>query len=98
MRAGWAAHNPGAPDPCAPAGGPADCADARVAARRRRRRRPAAQRLQDQIQALGPWGAVLFVTTVALAEMVPLLPTQPLSLASGLLFGAKEVRGGRLAD
>ncbi len=45
---------------------------------------------QEQIQALGPWGGVLFVTTVTLAEMVPLLPTQPLSLASGLLFGAKK--------
>ncbi|KAI8465569.1 MAG: snare associated Golgi protein-domain-containing protein [Monoraphidium minutum] len=44
----------------------------------------------EQIQALGPWGAVLFVVTVSLAEMVPLLPTQPLSLASGLLFGAKQ--------
>lgn len=44
----------------------------------------------EQIRALGPWGGVLFVTTVALAEMVPLFPTQPLSLASGLLFGAKQ--------
>jgi uncharacterized membrane protein YdjX (TVP38/TMEM64 family) len=44
----------------------------------------------EQVHALGPWGAVLFVATVALAEMVPLFPTQPLSLASGLLFGAKQ--------
>lgn len=42
----------------------------------------------DQVEALGPWGAVLFVATVAIAEMVPLFPTQPLSLAGGLLFGA----------
>eukprot|EP00775_Hariotina_reticulata_P013466 gene13466-13592_t len=41
----------------------------------------------DQIQALGPWGGALFVLTVMLAEMVPLFPTQPLTLASGLLFG-----------
>jgi hypothetical protein len=26
------------------------------------------------------------------AEMIPLFPTQPLSLASGLLFGAQKVR------
>jgi hypothetical protein len=51
-----------------------------------------APRPQDQIQALGPWGAAAFVVTVMFAEMVPLLPTQPLSLASGLMFGAKEVR------
>ncbi|KAF6261198.1 snare associated Golgi protein-domain-containing protein [Scenedesmus sp. NREL 46B-D3] len=42
---------------------------------------------QDQIAALGPWGAALFVVTVMTAEMVPLFPTQPLMLASGLLFG-----------
>eukprot|EP00878_Enallax_costatus_P017790 GHUV01018692.1.p1 GENE.GHUV01018692.1~~GHUV01018692.1.p1 ORF type:complete len:249 (+),score=73.09 GHUV01018692.1:299-1045(+) len=41
----------------------------------------------DQIDALGPWGGVLFVTTVMCAEMIPLFPTQPLTLASGLLFG-----------
>lgn len=41
----------------------------------------------DQIAALGPWGCVLFVVTVSVAEMVPLFPTQPLSIASGLLFG-----------
>jgi hypothetical protein len=37
---------------------------------------------------------VLFVVTVMAAEMVPLFPTQPLSLASGLLFGPKKVRLG----
>jgi len=40
-----------------------------------------------QVEALGPYGPVLFVAAVAIAECVPLLPTQPLSLASGLLFG-----------
>jgi uncharacterized membrane protein YdjX (TVP38/TMEM64 family) len=47
--------------------------------------------LQDQIAALGPWGGALFVLTVMLAEMVPLFPTQPLTLASGLLFGPVKV-------
>eukprot|EP00879_Flechtneria_rotunda_P006165 GHRR01006482.1.p1 GENE.GHRR01006482.1~~GHRR01006482.1.p1 ORF type:complete len:247 (+),score=57.30 GHRR01006482.1:269-1009(+) len=41
----------------------------------------------EHVQALGPWGGVLFVLTVMTAEMVPLFPTQPLTLASGLLFG-----------
>ncbi len=43
---------------------------------------------------MGPAGAVLFVVVVMLFEMVPLFPTQPLSLASGLLFGAQKVRQG----
>jgi hypothetical protein len=47
--------------------------------------------VQDQIAALGPWGGALFVLTVMLAEMVPLFPTQPLTLASGLLFGPVKV-------
>ena len=40
---------------------------------------------------MGPLGPVLFVSTVITAEMVPLLPTQPLSVASGLLFGGPKV-------
>lgn len=40
---------------------------------------------------MGPAGAVLFVVVVMLSEMIPLFPTQPLSLASGLLFGGKQV-------
>lgn len=47
--------------------------------------------LQHQVDSLGPWGGVLFVVVVMTAEMVPLLPTQPLSLASGLLFGPQKV-------
>lgn len=43
--------------------------------------------MQEEVESLGPWGAVLFVIVVMLFEMVPLFPTQPLSLASGLLFG-----------
>jgi uncharacterized membrane protein YdjX (TVP38/TMEM64 family) len=49
--------------------------------------------LQERIEELGPAGAVLFVVVVMLFEMVPLFPTQPLSLASGLLFGPQKVRG-----
>lgn len=36
---------------------------------------------------IGPAGYLVFVVLVMTLEMVPLLPTQPLSLASGLLFG-----------
>lgn len=39
------------------------------------------------VESLGAAGPVLFVVVVMLCEMVPLFPTQPLSLASGLLFG-----------
>ncbi|KAG2435886.1 hypothetical protein HXX76_007081 [Chlamydomonas incerta] len=39
---------------------------------------------------MGPAGAVVFVAVVMFAEMIPLFPTQPLSLASGLLFGGKQ--------
>lgn len=46
---------------------------------------------QDQIEALGPYGPFLFVGVVTILEMVPLFPTQPLSLASGLLFGPQKV-------
>ncbi|EFN58700.1 hypothetical protein CHLNCDRAFT_56835 [Chlorella variabilis] len=44
----------------------------------------------NSIEALGPWGPAAFVALVALAESIPLLPTQPFSLASGLLFGAQK--------
>lgn len=47
---------------------------------------------QDQIEALGPYGPLLFVVTVMITEMIPLFPTQPLSLASGLLFGPQKAR------
>ena len=46
---------------------------------------------QMEIEALGAVGAAIFVLVVMLAEMVPLLPTQPLSLAAGLLFGPVKV-------
>ena len=41
---------------------------------------------------MGPYGPLLFVVTVICAELIPLFPTQPLSLASGLLFGPRLVR------
>ena len=47
--------------------------------------------MQTEIEVLGPWGPVIFVLSVAAGEMVPLLPTQPLAIAGGLLFGAVRV-------
>lgn len=47
--------------------------------------------LQDKVENLGPYGPVFFVGTVVSAEMVPLFPTQPLTIASGLLFGPLKV-------
>ncbi len=47
--------------------------------------------MQDQVQQLGPWGPAAFILAVVCAEMIPLFPTQPLALSSGLLFGAQEV-------
>ncbi|EIE22112.1 hypothetical protein COCSUDRAFT_66464 [Coccomyxa subellipsoidea C-169] len=44
----------------------------------------------DKVHELGPWGPALFVVTVVGCEMIPLFPTQPLALASGLLFGPVE--------
>lgn len=42
----------------------------------------------EQVENLGPVvGPLIFTLTMAAAEMIPLFPTQPLSLASGLLFG-----------
>ena len=41
---------------------------------------------------MGPYGPLLFVVVVVCAELIPLFPTQPLSLASGLLFGPRLVR------
>ena len=36
----------------------------------------------------GQWAPVAFLCATMFAELVPLLPTQPISLAAGLLFGA----------
>jgi uncharacterized membrane protein YdjX (TVP38/TMEM64 family) len=46
---------------------------------------------QDYVQSLGPAGPAVFVAAVMVFEMVPLFPTQPLSLAGGLLFGPFQV-------
>ena len=42
------------------------------------------------IEGFGPLGPLAFIFTVSIAESIPLMPTQPLSLASGLLFGAQK--------
>ena len=42
------------------------------------------------IESLGPYGPAGFILAVAFFECIPLFPTQPLSLASGLLFGAQK--------
>ena len=51
--------------------------------------------MQDQVQQLGPWGPAFFIIAVVCAEMIPLFPTQPLALSSGLLFGTTEVIMGK---
>ncbi|KAK9809356.1 hypothetical protein WJX73_008451 [Symbiochloris irregularis] len=42
----------------------------------------------DYLEAMGPVGPLVCVAVIAAAEMVPLAPTPPLTLASGLAFGA----------
>jgi uncharacterized membrane protein YdjX (TVP38/TMEM64 family) len=44
----------------------------------------------DKVQSYGPFGPVVFILIVAVFESIPLFPTQPLSLASGVLFGAQK--------
>lgn len=44
----------------------------------------------DNVEHLGPYGPLFFVATMIGAEMVPLFPTQPLTIASGILFGAPK--------
>jgi uncharacterized membrane protein YdjX (TVP38/TMEM64 family) len=44
----------------------------------------------NTVESLGPSGPIVFVLIVALFESIPLFPTQPLSLASGLLFGTQK--------
>ena len=49
--------------------------------------------VQEQVESLGPVvGPLIFVLTMASVEMIPLFPTQPFLLASGLLFGPLQVR------
>lgn len=40
--------------------------------------------------ALGPLGGVFFLLSVVFCECIPLFPTTPLSLASGILFGPQK--------
>lgn len=40
------------------------------------------------VSDLGPLGPILFILTVGFFECIPLFPTQPLSIASGILFGS----------
>eukprot|EP00887_Chlorella_sp_A99_P001533 scaffold8.g1533.t1 len=40
------------------------------------------------VDELGPWGPAAFVLAVSACQCMPVFPTQPFSLASGLLFGA----------
>lgn len=48
--------------------------------------------MQEQVESLGPVvGPLIFVLTMASVEMIPLFPTQPFLLASGLLFGPVQV-------
>lgn len=42
------------------------------------------------VESLGPLGPAAFILAVSVCECIPLFPTQPLSLASGLLFGAQK--------
>mmetsp|Transcript_33830 Transcript_33830/g.87750 ORF Transcript_33830/g.87750 Transcript_33830/m.87750 type:complete len:389 (-) Transcript_33830:216-1382(-) len=51
----------------------------------------------DGIEALGPLGALAFTAAISLAEMIPLFPTQPFSLAAGLMFGGVKGAGLVLA-
>jgi uncharacterized membrane protein YdjX (TVP38/TMEM64 family) len=51
----------------------------------------AACALQEFIEGLGPLGPAAYTALVCCCELIPLFPTQPLSLASGLLFGAQKV-------
>jgi len=44
----------------------------------------------ENVEHLGPLGPMFFVATMVGAEMVPLFPTQPLTIASGILFGAPK--------
>lgn len=41
-------------------------------------------------EALGPLGGLFFVCAVVMCECIPLFPTTPLSLASGILFGPQQ--------
>ena len=48
------------------------------------------QELIKRVEGAGDAGPFFLFLFLACAEMVPLLPTQPLYLAAGLLFGSPE--------
>eukprot|EP00798_Chlamydomonas_sp_ICE-L_P026422 gene26422-17521_t len=50
-----------------------------------------------QLEALGPAGPLLLIVAIIITELVPLFPTQPLSITSGLLFGPVKVPYGPYA-
>lgn len=46
--------------------------------------------VQVGVQASGPFGPAILASAIALASLVPFVPTQPLFIAAGLLFGTAE--------
>lgn len=46
--------------------------------------------VQAAVQSSGPFGPAILSSAIALASLVPFVPTQPLFIAAGLLFGAAE--------
>lgn len=46
--------------------------------------------VQAGVQASGPFGPAVLSSAIALASMVPFIPTQPLFMTAGLLFGAVD--------
>ena len=49
--------------------------------------------LFQYVESLGTLGPIAFTVAVSIFECIPLFPTQPLSLASGLLFGTQTGAG-----
>jgi len=47
----------------------------------------------DKVESMGTLGSALFTVTVMTAECIPLFPTQPLSIAAGLLYGPYKGAG-----
>ena len=46
--------------------------------------------VQTAVQASGPFGPAILATAIAMAALVPFIPTQPLFMTAGLLFGTTE--------
>lgn len=43
--------------------------------------------LADLLQSIGPWGPVMLIVSMAMAVIIPPIPSLPLDLASGAAFG-----------